>query len=191
MPNISPNRQKSLESFSISFNLSQKLTKIHVFCLSVLIRTKMVQNAPLCNVQSRIIIFSYFECLGCLLWGLEGLSPCQLLLFKSILAWCDIYISLFWEVCLSGCIQTGMYCLKHWKYRTPMGANCKYSISFKNGKNTSNTLKILFKYDNSQLFIIVININQIFNVELFFKKAKYLMLFGINFHNLVTLWLGQ
>ena len=72
-----------------------------------------------------------------------------------------------------------------------MGANCKDSISFKNGKNTSNTLKILFKYDNSRLFIIVIDINQIFNVELFFKKAKYLMLFGINFHNLVTLWLGQ
>ena len=27
----------------------------------------------------RILILGYFDCLGCLLWDLEGLSPCQLI----------------------------------------------------------------------------------------------------------------
>ena len=49
--NISNFLQKSQESFRIWYNWSLKLAKIQVFCLSVLIRTKIVKNAPLCSPQ--------------------------------------------------------------------------------------------------------------------------------------------
>ena len=77
---LSKNRQKSQESFRISSNWSRKLPKIQVFYLSVLIRTKMVKNAPLWSVQhtsGQRFLFFISKAFVCFTFCvLECLQPC-------------------------------------------------------------------------------------------------------------------
>ena len=65
-----------------------------------------------------------------------------------------------------------MYPLCHWNDSVLEVSICNDSISFKNGKNTNNTLEILWKTNNSQRYENVIYRNECFYVEFLLQVIK-------------------